>query len=158
MSWMFWKKDKKESITREYKAEVSVPTLTRWHLYDAPVGSPNKIAAKIGLLPISEEVEEAEIEESESRVAQVEPYFPFLNVMSTITAQILSAAQKDLLLSLPGKVPAEDAEKVAEFLSEVYEDVAFVALYAAFSSALALEIIKPPEALEIQQGEEHDLK
>jgi hypothetical protein len=154
MNWKFWKKQEEES--KLHQSVVSMPTLIRWHLYDAPVGEPNALAVKLGLTPLSEEVEEAEIEASMRRVSAVEPYHAFLAAMSTVTAEILSVGHSTSISNMKPDAKKEDVDLIGKFLEEMYEDIAFVALHTAFSAGLSLGIIHTPEHLDIKEGEVDD--
>jgi hypothetical protein len=130
--------DKYEIVT----SDVPMSTICRWYLYDTDItDNTNDLAEMIGLSPISEEGESKELQDSEKRIQHMSPLFPYLEAISDISSDALSALHiKELIKSLP----EDEKEKVGpelEQMGTVYKAVALSTLIGAFSIALDLGII-----------------
>jgi hypothetical protein len=119
--------------------EVPFSTITRWPLYDLMLKDPNKVAIDLGLNPVSKEGDDKEREDSDSRLANLEPLLPFIDVTAELTARILSSLQLDELKDAEDPVEL-DQEDVAVMIA-FFKSVAFSSLIAAFSSAIQLGMI-----------------
>jgi hypothetical protein len=137
MSWFKRKKPEYEIITNE----VPMSTVYRWYLYDtALTENVNELAERIGLTPVSPEGESKECEDSEERLAYVEPLYPFLDSISDLSAQVLT--------HIHIKEAEENGEDIEELMDKldsmgnVYKAIALSTLMGAFSIALNLGLIE----------------
>ena len=141
MKWKFW--GKTEPAKKVDYTAVSVATIARWYLYDTEVSSPETVAKAFGLLPASSEGETTELMASEIRRERVDPYLDFITLMSEINAKATMEVSKNIFLSESDMQDAEK-EEIVDMLSDVYSSLSYAALYAAFSAALEIGIIKNP--------------
>jgi hypothetical protein len=120
---------------------VPVSTLFRWYLYDMDVRDPNALGKAFDLLPVSDEGDQKEREDADSRLAAVDPLISFLNLYAHINSEYILETQKKVLLSMPGITP-EVLAKEASSISMFYQNVTFAGLLTAFSAAIELGLIK----------------
>ena len=72
--------------------EVPLSTIYRWYLYDTElVEDVNELAEMIGLSRVSDEGDSKEREESEVRVREIAPIYPYLEAISDVSAKSLVA-------------------------------------------------------------------
>jgi hypothetical protein len=138
MNWKFWeasKPNKPELFTKI----IGMPTLARWYIYDTGANDPNKLAAEVGLTPVSEEGEATEESASDARSSRVEPYIGFIQSMSEISATTLTGGFR---LSNP-----DADEEGLDAMHDVFATSAYLSTYAAFSAALELGLIVNPGTL-----------
>lgn len=144
MNWKFWKKKKSdEYLIDVFTKQVNMPTLARWYLYDTEVAYPNKVASLMGLVPISEEGEDHEIDASEIRTERVEPFLAFINTMAEVNAISMTAAQSRAIRE-NSDLPEEELEEAEAVIEDMYVKVGFLAIYAAFCAGLELGLIENP--------------
>lgn len=154
-----------ENIFREFNEQnkslniMLLSNLARWYLYDMEIVDPNEIAQQLGLQPISTEVEEKEIEESDIRMAEAIEFLPFIDAITEINARVLTTLQRDNSKKVVEK--SKDTpypltlETLEENLGNSFRQIGFSALVAALSSGIALGIIKPGDkAFDIADAEE----
>ena len=141
MNWKFWKR--KPTLNEEYVAQVNMPTLARWYLYDTEVAYPNKVASLMGLVPISDEGEVYEVQASSIRTDRVMPFLAFINTMAEVNAVSMTAAQSRVIQDNTELSPEELTEAQA-VIEDMYVKIGFLAIYAAFSAGLELGIIENP--------------
>lgn len=144
MNWKFWgKKENPLEILIE-SSTVPTSTLFRWALYDLGVPNPNKFAEAAGFTPISEEGDELERKESETRLEAVYAYRSFISLLAGINGEILAETFTNMLSKHGLMEGLEELESEKELMSEIYEQLSISALVPAFSAALALGIIINP--------------
>jgi len=138
MGW--FKRRKQEPEFEIFTSEVPVTTMVRWFIHDIGHGE-DKVDDLIGLSPISEEGYSKEVQDSDSRLLELQPLVPFIDSMSDIAANVLSSiavysATKDDITE------EEDLEEMAEIIGNLYKSVSLSTLIGAFSTASALGLIQ----------------
>jgi len=126
----------------EYVEDISVPlsTILRWYLFDTAVSDHSVIGELIGLSPISEEGESKELEDSEERLSKLAFILPFIDSMSDISANFMTAIH----CKEAGKVQGiELDDEDVEAMISVYKLVSISTLIGTFSIALNLGLIQP---------------
>lgn len=136
--WNFWKKRKYRIETTITKIPMS--TLARWYFYDSGLEDPNKLASLVGMIPVSSDGNEKEEEASDIRLTRLVPLLPFLNTISDINAQSIATLQFDHFTK-EHDIPENQLSDEKEHIEEMYRQVSYSALIAAFASALELGII-----------------
>lgn len=138
MKW--FKKRKYEPEYELVTKDIPLTSLMRWFLYDSGLVEPNKIAPKLNLTPVSDEGNNKEEEDSDIRLESVASLIPFLDIMSDITADVITNIQiQDIEES-----DNEDAKQVVHEMTvmrHMYKVVSLSALISAFSSAIELGMI-----------------
>lgn len=135
--WKFFRKRRKEPM---YKLEVTkeaVPmsTLIRWYCYDLGIEDVNDLVKEFNLMPVSDEGEQYETDESGRRMENIIPLLPFLDMMSRINAKAVSTIQFE-------DVDASELEGLdTDVMEAIYGQISFAALTAAFSSAIELGLV-----------------
>lgn len=154
MKWKFW--EKKSESTEVYIDTSSIPTSTllRWALYDTGIPDPNEYALALGFTPISKEGEEMELRESRTRMARLDPYIDFIELVSSINGEILAETFSSILDKLDIEVTDKDLIEGREMLSELYAGVALSCIIPAFSAALHLGIMVNPGAYVVEADDE----
>jgi hypothetical protein len=129
VSWKFWKKDDEPQI---YSNQIPLSTLIRWYCYDLGIEEPNHLFRAFDLMPVSQEGEEYEMGESETRVDEIVGLLPFFEMIASINAKAISTIQLQ-------DIETEDVSEIEpELMEGLYRQVSFAALVAAFSAALEL--------------------
>jgi len=129
VSWKFWKKEDKPQV---YSNKIPLSTLIRWYCYDLGIEEPNHLFRAFDLMPVSEEGEEYEMGESETRVDEIVGLLPFFEMIAAINAKAISTIQLQ-------DIETEEVSEIEPKLMEgLYQQVSFAALVAAFSAALEL--------------------
>ena len=124
------------------KQEIPLTTVFRWYIYDTGLtDEPNNIAEVVGLSRISEEDEDKEIEDSEERLSALVPLLPFLESMSDISAQTMTAIHLKELVD-EGELDDQELLEEGEEMANSYKAVALSTLVGVFSIALNLGIIQ----------------
>lgn len=137
--WPFNSPDDKGEPS-ETRRQVPVTTLARWYLYDMDVKYVNKLAMSLDLMPVSEEGDEKERQDSNARVSLIEPLIPFISIMSEINSKAVIQVQRDELpphLKKAFQQHAQELEQIMQF----YQHLSFAAIFSAFSSAAELGLI-----------------
>lgn len=118
-------------------------TVYRWYLYDTSLTDEvNDLAEIIGLSRISEEGEIKEEEDSERRMQNAAPLFPFLESMADLSANVMSALHaKEIVEEHPDEID-EDTTKMLSEMHSVYKAIALSTLVGTISGALELGIIE----------------
>ena len=139
MSWFRRKKPEFEIVTND----VPMTTVYRWYLYDTSLTDEvNDLAEIIGLSRISEEGEIKEEEDSERRMQNAAPLFPFLESMADLSANVMSALHaKEMVEEYPEEID-EDTTKMLSEMHSVYKAIALSTLVGTISGALELGIIE----------------
>jgi len=129
VSWKFWKKEDEPQV---YSNKIPLSTLIRWYCYDLGIEEPNHLFRAFDLMPVSEEGEEYEMGESETRVDEIVGLLPFFEMIAAINAKAISTIQLQ-------DIETEEVSEIEPKLMEgLYQQVSFAALVAAFSAALEL--------------------
>ena len=145
-----WPFKKKKPIHVEFEtvnAEIPLGTLMRWFLYDTDLSEdPNSIAKILGMTPVSEEGDEHEMQESEKRLDEVAYLLPYIDMMSEMTADVITGIQLD---ELQKHDPSNDKEREREreMMRMMYKMIAFSSLLGGLSSGVQLGLIKPGDIL-----------
>jgi hypothetical protein len=119
--------------------EIPFSTITRWSLYDLMLDNPNKVAVDLGLNPVSDEGHDKEREDSDLRLANVQPLLPFIEVTAELTARILSSVQLSEIEDIDDSLDL-DPEDI-DIMIAFFKSVALSSLIVAFSSAIQLDMI-----------------
>jgi len=120
---------------------VPISTLFRWYLYDTLGDEANNHIDVFQLTPVSEEGNDKEIEDSESRLSAIEPLLSFITLYSNMNAQCSFEAHRKEMLKIPG-ITEDMVNSGSETLKEFYSTLTFNGLLAAFSAAVDLKLIK----------------
>lgn len=136
---------RKKKLEEEYDIvsnEIPVSTVFRWFLYDTELSEDvNELAELIGLSPISDEGDEKERQDSESRVNEVAPMFNFLESMAEVSSRAVVAIHLSSM-EKEGLIVSDDiAEEQTDAMYSVYKGVAMAALLGAFSVAIELGMV-----------------
>lgn len=135
---MIWRRKKRKKET--FIQEVPMSTLARWYFYDAGLDDPNKMAMSVGMMPDSVEGSEMEEEASDQRMERIIPLIPFLETISEINARSIATLQFDYFMENNHMDP-EQLEHEKGHIEDMYRQVGYSALLAAFAGALELGII-----------------
>ena len=149
MNLKFWKKKPKLPLYEFSVRNVPTSTLERWYLYDTGISDTNGMGNLMGLNPVSEEVGEAEAEDSVRRVARVEPFKEFAKQMSQINASGIAAVNLQHLIDAHPDFTEEDVDRV-DSMEEANRQVSFVAIFTALSIAMELGILVNPGTTAIE--------
>lgn len=146
--WLF-NRNQEEFIT-----ELPITVLNRWFLYDTGMGHENEMAEAIGLTPVSDEGDSKEREDSDARVENVAYLLPFLDHISTLTAETVAHSQKELMIE-DGLNP-EEVGRDLEVVKKVYKAIALSGMLASFSIAAELSFIHthPEVFVDSEEGED----
>lgn len=74
--------------------QIPLKAFIRQMVYDSLLDEPERIAAQMGLPPISDDVQEMEHEASEARLTEIQALIPLLDAHSDVAAQMCKAAFK----------------------------------------------------------------
>lgn len=139
---MSWFRRKREPEFEIITNDIPLTTVQRWYLYDTNLTDEvNDIAEIIGLSRISEEGEAKEKEDSEERLVNILPLFPYLEAMAEHSANVMTAIHTKEIID---KNLDEDEEEAAEVLASmfsVYKAIALSTLVGTFSTALHLGLV-----------------
>jgi hypothetical protein len=153
MNWKFWQKKQDPEFFID-TSDIPASTLLRWALYDTGIPDPNKYALALGFNPISKEGEEMELRESLLRMARLDPYIDFIELVSSINGEILAETFSSILEKLDIDVSDKDLVEGREMLSELYAGIALSCIVPAFSAALHLGILVNPGAYVVEADNE----
>lgn len=143
--WLFKKHDE------TFVTEMPMTLLNRWFLYDTGLGNENDLAEAIGLTRVSEEGDSKEREDSDIRIEQIAYLIPFMDHISTLTAETIGESQKSLMVE--DGVPLDQADSDLEVVKRVYKAIALSSLLAGFSIANALQFIETHPDVFIEEDE-----
>lgn len=135
MSWKFWKKEEDDFNRETLNEQIPLSTLIRWYCYDLGVEDANDLFKAFDLMPVSQEGEEYELDQSTDRVKEVDPLLPFFEMIAAINAKAIATIQ----LEESGGEILQDSDRA--LMEGLYRQVSFAALVAAFSSALEIGFI-----------------
>lgn len=138
--WPFNSDDSSDDGYSETRREIPVTTLARWYLYDMDVKHVNKLAMSLDLMPVSEEGDEKERQDSNARVSIIEPLIPFISIMSEINAKAVVQVQRNDLPPHLKKAFQQHTHELEQIL-QFYQQLSFAAIFSAFSSAAELGLV-----------------
>jgi hypothetical protein len=94
------------------------------------------------MTPVSEEGDEHEYQESESRLDAISYLLPYIDMTSEMTADVITSIQIDEIMSKdPDNVKELDRER--EMMRMMYKMIAFSSLLGGLSTGVKLGLIKP---------------
>lgn len=147
MSWFskFFGKDEDDFDLEFSPTEFPASTLLRWFIYDVGVGDENALAEQLGLTRVSEEGNAKEHEDSDNRLVEIKELFPYIDYISTISSDIIVAAQLKILKESPETKSAEiqkELENDLDMMREIYRSVAATTLLGAISIGVRLGVLE----------------
>lgn len=147
MSWFskFFGKDEDDFDLEFSPTEFPASTLLRWFIYDVGVGDENALAEQLGLTRVSEEGNTKEHEDSDNRLVEIKELFPYIDYISTISSDIIVAAQLKILKESPETKSAEiqkELENDLDMMREIYRSVAATTLLGALSIGVRLGVFE----------------
>lgn len=147
MSWFskFFGKDNDDFDFDFSPTEFPASTLLRWFIYDVGVGDENALAEYLGLTRVSDEGNAKEKEDSDNRLIEIKDLFPYIDYISTISAEVVTAAQLKVLKESPiVQDPAvkKELENDLETMREIYRSIAATTLLGAIAIAVRLGVLE----------------
>lgn len=136
----------------EFITELPVTVLNRWFLYDTGIGHENELAEAIGLTRVSEEGDSKEREDSDARVENIAYLFPFLDHISTLTAETVAHSQKTEMIK--DGIAIGEVEADIEIVKKVYKAIALSSLMSSFSIANELGFIHTHPDTFVDEGDD----
>lgn len=141
MKWRFWKSKRTRNDFAKGEIEMfPMAALFRWYCYDLCVEDVHDLSLRVGITPISKEAEVEEIQASEARLAKIKSLVPFLDTICQINTGVMLEHNKDMLKNLP--LSEEQKDRASDLFKANFYAVSMSALVAAFSSGIALDIIR----------------
>lgn len=147
MSWFskFFKGDNDDFDVSFSDQEFPASTLLRWFIYDVGVGDENALAEYLGLTRVSEEGEAKEREDSDYRLVAIKELFPYIDYISTVSADVVTAAQLKILKEssiVQDPAVQKELENDLETMREIYRSVAATTLLGAIAIAVRLGVLE----------------
>jgi hypothetical protein len=125
--------------------EFPASTLLRWFIYDVGVGDENALAEHLGLTRVSEEGNTKEKEDSDNRLIEIKELFPYIDYISTVSSDVITAAQLKVLKESPLNTSPEvkkELENDLEIMREIYRSVAATTLLGAIAIGVRLGVLE----------------
>ena len=125
--------------------EFPASTVLRWFIYDVGVGDENALAEYLGLTRVSDEGNAKEKEDSDNRLIEIKELFPYIDYISTVSSDVVTAAQlKVLRESTETKSPEiqKELENDLEIMREIYRSVAATTLLGAIAIGVRLGVLE----------------
>lgn len=147
MSWFskFFGKDE-DSFNFDFSpTEFPASTVLRWFIYDVGVGDENALAEYLGLTRVSDEGNAKEKEDSDNRLLEIKDLFSYIDYISTVSSDVVTAAQlKVLKESTETKSPEiqKELENDLEIMREIYRSVAATTLLGAIAIGVRLGVLE----------------
>lgn len=139
---MKWFRRRQEPEFEIVTNDVPLSTVSRWYLYDTGLAEDtNELAELIGLTRVSDEGEIKEQEDSDQRMENAAPLFPFLNSMAELSAGVMSALHVNEMVKGGADSNDEEIAELIDSMQKVYKVVALSTLMGTFSTALELGIV-----------------
>lgn len=133
---MRWFKRKRKPVI--VTTEVPLSTMVRWMLYDIGVNDDIDLTKMVGLMPVSKEGDDKETEDSEDRLSAVYDIFPFLDMISGMTANVLAALHcKDIKSN-----DVDFNEDDLNTLTSLYKTIAVSSLITSISTGVHLGLLE----------------
>jgi len=149
----FFRRPRKSS---RYRVQaIPMATLFRWYCYDLNLKNPRELSLKVGMTPISEEAEQAEIEASTKRVDVIMDLMPFIDSMSHINANVMVETNLSLMEDMG--LSEEQQERAAMLMQKNFYLLSMSALVTGFSSAFELSLVKKGSARTGKIGDLNDI-
>lgn len=147
MSWFSkFFKDKDDDFDIEFPdKEFPASTLLRWFIYDIGVGDENALAEYLGLTRVSEEGNAKEREDSDKRLVEIKELFPYIDYISTISSDVITAAQLKILKESSSAMSPEvqtELENDLTTMHEIYRSVAATTLLGAIAIGVRLGVLE----------------
>ncbi len=147
MSWFSkFFKDNEDDFNFDFsEKEFPESTLLRWFIYDVGVGDENALAEYLGLTRVSEEGNAKEKEDSDNRLIEIKELFSYIDYLSTISAEVVTAAQLKVLRESKTAMSPEvqvELENDLETMREIYRSVAATTLLGAISIGVKLGVLE----------------
>ena len=147
MSWFskFFKGGRDDFDFNFSDQEFPSSTLLRWFIYDVGVSDENALAEYLGLTRVSDEGEAKEREDSDYRLVAIKDLFPYIDYISTISADVVTAAQLKVLKESPIVQDPEvkkELENDLDTMREIYRSVAATTLLGAIAIAVRLGVLE----------------
>lgn len=140
----FKKRDNEYEI---FTKDIPLSTILRWYVYDTELGEPNEIVELMGLNRSSEEGDEKEREDSDSRLDNISYLLPYLNAMADIASDVITAVQVDEITK-DNPNNKEEIERELDTMRLLYKVVSLSAIMGAFASAMEIGLIEPGDIQE----------
>jgi hypothetical protein len=140
----FFKKDDDDDFDF-VSDEFPSSTLLRWFIYDVGVGDENALAEYLGLTRVSDEGNTKEQEDSDNRLVEIKEVFPYIDYISTISSDVITAAQLKILKESPaihGPEVQKELEDDLKIMREIYKSVAATTLLGAISIGVRLGVLE----------------
>lgn len=146
MNWFskFFKKDDDDDFDF-VSDEFPSSTLLRWFIYDVGVGDENALAEYLGLTRVSDEGNTKEQEDSDNRLVEIKEVFPYIDYISTLSSDVITAAQLKILKESPaihGPEVQKELEDDLKIMREIYKSVAATTLLGAISIGVRLGVLE----------------
>jgi hypothetical protein len=145
LDWLLGKQTQDDEVR-----ELPVTTLNRWFLYDTGIGNENELAEAIGLMPVSDEGDSKEREDSDIRVENVAYLLPYIDHISTLTAETVASSQR--IAMIDDGMSLEEVNADLAIVKNVYKAIALSSLLSGFSIANELGFIHADPDILIQGG------
>ena len=147
MSWFskFFGKDEDGFDFEFSTSEFPSSTLLRWFIYDVGVGDENALAEFLGLTRVSDEGNTKEQEDSDNRLIEIKELFPYIDYISTVSSDVITAAQLKILReSSETKSPELQAELENDLniMRDIYKSVAATTLLGSISIGVRLGVLE----------------
>lgn len=147
MSWFskFFRHDDEDFEFDFSPTEFPASTLLRWFIYDVGVGDENALAEYLGLTRVSEEGNTKEHEDSDNRLVEIKELFPYIDYISTVSSDVITAAQLKILKESPETKSPEvqkELENDLEIMREIYRSVAATTLLGAIAIGVRLGVLE----------------
>lgn len=148
MNWFskFFKKDDDDDFDFDFVSdEFPSSTLLRWFIYDVGVGDENALAEYLGLTRVSDEGNTKEQEDSDNRLVEIKEVIPYIDYISTISSDVITAAQLKVLKESPTMHSPElqkELEDDLKIMREIYRSVAATTLLGAISIGVRLGVLE----------------
>jgi hypothetical protein len=133
---------------------IPMSTLLRWYVYDLGVSDGEEFGQLIDLPPISEEGADKEKQDSDDRMARVNPYEDFIKNMAEISGYIIGTIQNEHLDNViadhfPDASPEEIAQMKAarEEATLFLDQVGFAAALFTLSVGFEVGLLAPGPAV-----------
>lgn len=147
MSWFsrFFDKGEDDFNLEFSPTEFPSSTVLRWFIYDVGVGDENALAEYLGLTRVSEEGNAKEKEDSDNRLIEIKELFAYVDYISTIGSDVITAAQLKILKESPEAMSPEiqkELENDLEIMRDIYKSVAATTLLGAISIGVRLGVLE----------------
>lgn len=128
-------------------SKLTIPSLIRQAIYDSMLMPPERIAVKLGLPPISEEVSEMEERASDERIHRIHAILPFIESHSEIAAKITATAYL-----LEGDNLSDISMEEVNQMTDLFKLVALSATTSCISTLVDLELLE----CKVEHDHEHE--